>query len=862
MAGQYRFKDINGNIVAQISASAAGAISFSGSAVDFSNASTITLGEVQLAGTASNALLLDGFDSTAFVFTSSFNTISSSVSSQLTTLQTTSGSNIGRLNNLESKSSSVDISISNINSVTASNIARLTNLETKSASVDISVSSINTFTSSNGNTSLNSKTGSYATTGSNTFFGTQTFSGSVYIANDLVVQGSSSIQYISASSVSIGTNIVQLNTATPSVRYAGLAVQDSGSSAGITGSILWDSLCNRWMYSNPSTIGYSGGIIMSGPRAATLGQETTLTCNYIAKSGAGDHLYDSCIWEMSGSVGINTNSPSGKFQVMDDSGSFFFDGSLPTYNRFKSTTTSSGTGRNLQFSTQDIGTTPDLFISGSGKIGMGTCTPRWQLELYCNTGATGAGQYPGISINNACTSGYSGVYFYNGINQIGGVEVSNSTGNILVNGGTTLSLQTASNNRISIANTGAVTISCQLYLDGCNRDTVFVKSNNNTFSRLFYAGQNSIVFHNGGTTACGGNWGLNNYEDTAALFRVFNNGTTNFYGRVCMCNLQILSIGSCCQGSIRLGGENGTGNSRLFFESNGNNSYIDNYGDSEYKKLSIEASCLILNGVSGGRVGIGTGTISSTLHILGLNDNQLKIDVAAGCSYSSINFARNNTNVGAIAYAHNANEFQVPYTNCSCAYVAIYTGAGKVVTIDKSGFANFTCNIFAPGTPIQVVTGNATVSSGAAGSGYSMGTNSTGGATPLYNQGLNIAQTTFTPKSASSKILIMTNSVVMWERSNVSDHFYLWAANHTDGTILVKSGQYLQNFGPGGQNGGIINLNGAASSWGTSTKTIIFRIGTTGSDAGYYEWNPYYGAGGFNADTVGNFTWTIMEIAQ
>ena len=329
-----------------------------------------------------------------------------------------------------------------------------------------------------------------------------------------------------------------------------------------------------------------------------------------------------------------------------------------------------------------------------------------------------------------------------------------------------------------------------------------------------------------------------------------------------MCNLQILSIGSCCQGSIRLGGENGTGNSRLFFESNGNNSYIDNYGDSEYKKLSIEASCLILNGVSGGRVGIGTGTPSSTLHILGLNDNQVKIDVAAGCSYSSLNFARNGTNVGAIAYAHNANEFQVPYTNCSCGYIAMYTGAGKVVTIDKNGFANFTCNIFAPGTPIQVVTGNATVSSGAQGTGVGMGTANGGGTTPVYNSGIQIAATSFTPKSATSKILIMTNNVAMWERSNVSDHFYLWAANTTDGTMLVKSGMYLINFGPGSSNGGIISLNGSFSSWGVSAKTISFRIGTTGSDGAYYEWNPYYGAGGFNADTVGNFTWTIMEIAQ
>jgi len=242
---------------------------------------------------------------------------SSQVVGILTSLNSTTASFSPRILNLESKSASVDISITNINSITASNIARLSNLETKSASVDISISSINTFTASNANTSLNtftasnnitslnSKTGSYATTGSNTFIGTQIISGSTYVQGDLVVLGSSSIQYISASSVSIGTNIVNLNTATPGVRYAGISVQDSGSSAGVTGSILWDSLCNRWLYSNPSGVGYSGGIIMSGPRAATFGTETTLTCNYIAKSGGGDHLYDSCIIDDGTTVCVN-----------------------------------------------------------------------------------------------------------------------------------------------------------------------------------------------------------------------------------------------------------------------------------------------------------------------------------------------------------------------------------------------------------------------------------------------------------------------------------------------------------------------------------------------------------------------------
>ena len=186
--------------------------------------------------------------------------------------------------------------------------------------------SLNSFSASNGNDSLNAATSSYSKlSGGNTFSGTQIISGSTYVQGDLVVYGSSSIQYISASSVSIGTNIVQLNTNQPAVRYAGLSVQDSGSAVGVTGSMLWDSCCNRWIYSNPSGVGYSGGVLMSGPRAATFGTETTLTCHYIAKSGGGDHLYDSCIYESGSRVGINTSTLSKKLHICGTGSEITFD---------------------------------------------------------------------------------------------------------------------------------------------------------------------------------------------------------------------------------------------------------------------------------------------------------------------------------------------------------------------------------------------------------------------------------------------------------------------------------------------------------------------------------------------------------
>ena len=184
----------------------------------------------------------------------------------------------------------------------------LVNLESKSASVDISITNINSFTASNANQSLNQLTGSLATTGSNSFYGTQVFSGSVYIANDLVVQGSSSIQYISASSVSIGTNIVQLNTANPSVRFAGLTIIDSGSVGG-SGSFLYDSLQDEFIFihrGNGTNITSSHFVL--GPETYdSLGNETYLTTNILSKGTGKEHLVDSCIFDNGTTICIKNN---------------------------------------------------------------------------------------------------------------------------------------------------------------------------------------------------------------------------------------------------------------------------------------------------------------------------------------------------------------------------------------------------------------------------------------------------------------------------------------------------------------------------------------------------------------------------
>jgi hypothetical protein len=225
-------------------------------------------------------------------FTQSF---SASVSSSITSISSSVTTTITTLSS--SVSTSFSLSAASVTSLSSSVSSSVTSLSS-------SLTSVNTTQNSRLGT-IESITGSYATTGSNTFFGLQTFSGSVYIANDLVVQGSSSIQYISASSVSIGTNIVQLNTANPSVRFAGLTIIDSGSIGG-SGSFLYDSVHDEFVFvhrGNGTNITSSHFVL--GPETYdSLGNETYLTNNRLPKGTGKEHLVDSQISDDGTTVSI------------------------------------------------------------------------------------------------------------------------------------------------------------------------------------------------------------------------------------------------------------------------------------------------------------------------------------------------------------------------------------------------------------------------------------------------------------------------------------------------------------------------------------------------------------------------------
>jgi hypothetical protein len=152
---------------------------------------------------------------------------------------------------------------------------------------------------------------------------------------NLTVFGTQSVQYITSSQLNVANNIINVNVGTPGVRFGGLSVYDSGSQAGATGSLFWDSQNNNWVYQQVTGSTYTGGMLISGPRnTGGLGNEQGTTSGSLMKGQGGDHMTSSAIFEdgykatvytnalvvsSSGLVGIGTTNPSARLDVQGGS---------------------------------------------------------------------------------------------------------------------------------------------------------------------------------------------------------------------------------------------------------------------------------------------------------------------------------------------------------------------------------------------------------------------------------------------------------------------------------------------------------------------------------------------------------------
>ena len=114
------------------------------------------------------------------------------------------------------------------------------------------------------------------------------------------------LESITGSAKIIGDAFIILNNDTPTERYAGLIVIDSGS-VGASASFQFDGQTNDWFYEYTGSDPLNFGVAMFGPEYNTKGSPTYLSNNTIPKGDGGHHLNDSIMSDDGSTVTVAGN---------------------------------------------------------------------------------------------------------------------------------------------------------------------------------------------------------------------------------------------------------------------------------------------------------------------------------------------------------------------------------------------------------------------------------------------------------------------------------------------------------------------------------------------------------------------------
>ena len=306
---------------------------------------------------------------------------------------------------------------------------------------------------------------------SNIYAANQTLSGSLYVRDNLFVYGSSSIQYITSSQLNIGTNLITVNVQNPVTQFGGLAVIDSGSSPQRSGSLLFDSIKDQWIFVHQNQTSPTSSVLLMGPQTyGNIGNETNLTNNYLIKSVNAEHVGDSQVYDDGTNVVVGGTNAQAKLTVFtgnDPAVDYGF--SVGKYPRQLVMGYHTASNYGFIISTETgVGYQPLALQQFGGNVGIGTTSPSQllhissagtaKLKISADTDNVTETDLGGIEISQdgGITTAYFGHDDAN--NLILGVNSTTSPAIYISTRNDGTNFVTASDAKVTITNTGNVGI--------------------------------------------------------------------------------------------------------------------------------------------------------------------------------------------------------------------------------------------------------------------------------------------------------------------------------------------------------------------------------------------------------------------
>ena len=213
--------------------------------------------------------------------------------------------------------------------------------------------------------------------------------GGLTVNGNVSITGTASIGYlesISGSAKIIGDAYIILNNDTPAQRFAGIVIQDSGST-NTTSSLQFDGLTNDWFYeySDDGGVTTDHGVVLFGPEYNTKGSPVYPSANVIQKGTGDHHLTGSKITDdgstvtVGAALNITTVNAAGvdtdKFLVLDSGNNVDYRTGAEVLSDINpGGLISSSAQLTTEFDTRYLNTTGDGVISSSAQVTISSTT--------------------------------------------------------------------------------------------------------------------------------------------------------------------------------------------------------------------------------------------------------------------------------------------------------------------------------------------------------------------------------------------------------------------------------------------------------------------------------------------------------